>query len=113
MTTITVDANRIEAAARALLDEKVAAVRVLAAARQAREDQRAALTEAERNDTAAYTAALRAGWTADELKRVGLDAATKRAPGRPRSSTPRNGGRSTAATHTSAPETPSEDSHSG
>ncbi|MFC6853905.1 hypothetical protein [Aquipuribacter hungaricus] len=83
-TSARLDTDRIEVAARALLDDKITAVRGLAAARQAREDARAGLAAAERHDAAAYTAALRAGWTTDELKRVGLDAPTSRAPGRPR-----------------------------
>lgn len=92
MTTPTVDTDRIEAAARALLGSKVTAVRTLAEARQQREERRAALAESEREDASAYAAALRAGWTADELKRVGLDASSKRTPGRPRTTR-----RSTAA----------------
>lgn len=116
------DTDRIEAAARALLDDKVTAVRALAQARQRREDARAALTEAEREDSAAYTAALRAGWTADELKRVGLDALGKRTPGRPRTTTgtknrtttqTTTGGRSEAATPSPGPGSSSADSPAG
>lgn len=101
MTTPLVDADRIEAAARALLDHKVTAVRVLAEARQQREDARTALIDAERGDATAYAAALRAGWTAEELKRVGLDGPNRRAPGRPR--TPRRG------TGAAAPAAPTDD----
>lgn len=120
------DTDRIEAAARALLDDKVTAVRALAQARRRREDARAALTEAEREDTAAYTGALRAGWTADELKRVGLDAPGKRTPGRPRTTTgtknttgtqtttqTTTGGRSEAATPSPGPGSSSADSPAG
>lgn len=96
--TTTLDTDRIAAAARALLDDKVTAVRTLAEARQKREDAKSALTDAERGDAAAYAAALKAGWTADELKRVGLDAPTRRAPGRPR-----NTRRSTATSSSPAP----------
>ena len=119
MTTDSLDTDRIEAAARALLDGKVAAVRTLAHARQAREDARAALADAERVDAAAYAAALRAGWTTDELKRVGLDAPTKHATGRPRTSraartsTTKDAGRSAAATPSTAPDSSSADSPTG
>ncbi|MFC3687311.1 hypothetical protein [Aquipuribacter hungaricus] len=112
MATPRLDTDRIQAAARALLDDKVKAVRVLAHARQAREDARAALEQAERADTAAYTAALRDGWTADELKRVGLDAPTKRAPGRPRS-TAKTSGRSTAAASSPGPDSAPADTAAG
>jgi len=78
------NANRVETAARELLDSRIQAVRSLATARQAREDKRAELDQAERADAAAYTAAQRAGWTTDELRRVGLDQPTRRSPGRPR-----------------------------
>jgi len=108
MTTPLLDTDRIEAAARALLNDKITAVRVLAEARQKRQDAKTALTDAERGDTTAYAAALKAGWTADELKRVGLDGPTKRAPGRPRS--PR---RSTAAATSTAPTVAPESSTAG
>lgn len=104
--TTTLDTDRIAAAARALLDDKVTAVRTLAEARQKRENAKSALTDAERGDAAAYAAALKAGWTADELKRVGLDAPTRRTPGRPR-----NARRSTA-TSTSTTPTPASASAS-
>ncbi|MFC7164488.1 hypothetical protein ACFQL5_19550 [Aquipuribacter hungaricus] len=78
------DTDRDEAAARALLDDKITAVRGLALARRHRDDARAALVAAERDDATAHAAALRAGWTTEELRRVGLDAPTARTPGRPR-----------------------------
>ncbi len=119
MTTKSLDTDRIEAAARALLDSKVTAVRTLAHARQAREDARTALTDAERVDATTYAAAMRAGWTADELKRVGLDAPSKRNPGRPRtprtprSNGPTSAGRSAAATPSPAPNSSTADSPTG
>ncbi len=81
---MTIDTTHIEAAARALLDDKIGAVRDLAVSRQAVADRRAQLDEAERVDAAAYAAAQRVGWTPDELKKVGLNAPTRKAPGRPR-----------------------------
>jgi len=74
----------VESAARDLLEHRIAAVRALAKARQLRLDKRAELDAAEREDAAAFAAAERAGWTPDELKRVGLDAPDRRLPGRPR-----------------------------
>ncbi|WP_380163360.1 hypothetical protein [Jannaschia sp. R86511] len=106
--TTSLDTDRIAAAARALLDDKVTAVRTLAEARQKREDARSALSDAERGDTTAYTAALKAGWTTDELKRVGLDAPSKRAPGRPRSNR-----RGAAASTSTAPTSTSDDTAAG
>ena len=84
MGTTTVQIDRVEAAARALLDDKVQAVRALARSRQQRDTARAAALVAERDDASAWAAALRAGWTADELRRVGLEAPATRLPGRPR-----------------------------
>lgn len=79
-----IDTAAVEAAARALLDTKVASVRTLAHARQHRIDKQAELGEAERADAAAYAAAQRAGWTSDELRKVGLDQPARKAPVRPR-----------------------------
>lgn len=119
MTTNSLDTDRIEAAARALLDSKITAVRTLAHARQAREDARAARAAAERVDAAENVAALQAGWTADELKRVGPDAPTKhdtgrsRTPRATRTSTTKSAGHSTAATPSTAPDSSSTDSPTG
>ncbi len=71
------DVQRVEDAARALLDDRITAVRTLAVARQHRHDKRNDLQDAERADAAAFAAALRAGWTRQELKQVGLDDPTR------------------------------------
>jgi hypothetical protein len=71
-------------AAQRLLNDRVDAVRALAKSRQARNDVRAQLDEAERADAAAYAAAQRAGWTAEELRKVGFDEASRKPVGRPR-----------------------------
>ena len=84
MTTTDVTTKTVEDAARALLDHRIAAVRDLAITRQARNDKRAELEDAERADAAAYAAAQRVGWTTDELRKVGLDEPDRKAPGRPR-----------------------------
>ena len=57
MTTQELNADRVEAAARALLDDKVTAVRDLVTARQDRDVKRAELVEAERADAARYAPA--------------------------------------------------------
>src|SRR5688500_10227354 len=76
----------VEEAARALLENRIDAVRVLARARQNRIDKGAEFDIAEREEAAAFAAAQRAGWSVDELKRVGLDQPARKAPGRPRRS---------------------------
>ena len=77
--------------ARDLLDKRIQSVRDLVTTRQAVTDLRAQLDTAERDDAAAYTAALRDGWTTDELKQLGLpEPATKprtRKPSKPASAT--------------------------
>jgi hypothetical protein len=72
--------------ARNLLDPRLAPIRELAAARAARNETWRAADEAETADAKAYAAATRAGWTESELRAVGFEAPTKRAPGRPRKS---------------------------
>lgn len=71
-------------AAQRLLNDRVDAVRALAKTRQQRNDARVQLDEAERADSASYAAAQRAGWTPEELRKVGFDEPERRAPGRPR-----------------------------
>ncbi len=71
-------------AAQRLLNDRVDAVRTLAKARQQRIDARAQLDEAERADAIAYAAAQRAGWSTDELRKVGFEEPGRKAPGRPR-----------------------------
>lgn len=78
--------TNIEDAARALLENRIEAVRALAHARQGRIDKRGELDVAERAEAAAFAAAQRAGWSATELKKVGLDQPSRQAPGRPRRS---------------------------
>jgi len=83
MSPQTVDPDRVEKEARQLLDAKVAVVRLLATARQKVAHRQAALEEAEREDANCYSAATGAGWTAEELRKVGLPAPSRRPPGRP------------------------------
>jgi flagellar biosynthesis/type III secretory pathway protein FliH len=79
-------------AAQRLLNDRVDAVRTLAKARQQRLDARAQLDEAERADAMAYAAAQRAGWSTDELRKVGFEEPERKAPGRPRRARSARGG---------------------
>ena len=105
MTTTELNPDAIEAQARQLLDARVATVRELVAARQSAIDARTALAEAERLEAASYAAAERAGWSVDELQKLGLASGSRRTPGRPRTR------RAMTKTHpapaaSSAPESP-------
>ena len=77
-----------EQAARRLLDarrdEKIVSIRELAVARQAKLDAAAAADQADRADAASWAKALRNGWTEADLREVGYEPPTRRAPGRPR-----------------------------
>ena len=66
------DPDTTETRARALLDKRIQSVRDLVTKRQTVTDLRTQLDTAERDDHTAYQAALRDGWTADELKQLGL-----------------------------------------
>jgi len=80
----TPTADELEATARALLNDRISAIRTLAHTRQALEKARAALNAAEKADADAYAAARRAGWSADELRKFGFGVVTRRRLGRPR-----------------------------
>lgn len=67
-----------------MLDARLAVIDRLAGATVAVRDARAALDTAERDEAAAYTAATKAGWTDEELRRLGLTKPGRRSPGRPR-----------------------------
>lgn len=66
-----------EAAARKVLDHRVAAVRNLAETRAALGRAREALVDAEKADTATWAATLRAGWTDADLRKVGFEPPTR------------------------------------
>lgn len=87
---LTVD-EAVERATRAQ-DDKIAAIRDLAKGRQALADVKAdaarkladlerenaeRISTAERDDVRLYGAATKAGWSADELRKIGFDAPTK------------------------------------
>lgn len=59
--------------ARALLDSRIESVTSLVKARQRVVDLKEQLVEAERGDKRAYVRAIKDGWSADELKKHGLE----------------------------------------
>src|SRR4051812_2069179 len=75
--TKMLDIEQIELDARRVVDAKVATVRRLAQARQARFNAAAALDAAEISDVEAYNAALGHGWSDAELRQLGLDEPSK------------------------------------
>lgn len=69
----------VETRARDLLDGRMASVRGLVKSRQTVADLHEQLAEAERADVRAYNAALADGWSAEELKKLGLAEPDKKA----------------------------------
>lgn len=88
MTQAQPSGQDILAAARRLQEDKLAAVEAVAGTRariaEIRAKFEAQLVEVEREDAVAYQAALKAGWAEDELRKVGIAAPARQAPGRPR-----------------------------
>jgi hypothetical protein len=78
MATIDIEQTRNQA--RALFDSRIESVTALVKTRQRTTDLKEQLTEAEREDKRAYVRATRDGWSAEELKKLGLEsgAATRR-----------------------------------
>ena len=74
----TLDAGALEQRARQLLDSRIASVRTLVSARQAVAELQAKLADAEREDARLYQAALRDGWTVEELRQLGLTEPAKK-----------------------------------
>jgi len=82
----TLDLEQTRNQARALLDSRIESVTALVKSRQRINDLRDQLVAAERDDKRAYVQATRDGWSADELKKLGLEpAAVKRRRTRKRS----------------------------
>lgn len=76
--------------ARALLDSRIESVTSLVKARQRVADLKEQLAEAEKDDKRAYVRATKDGWSADELKKLGLEnsaAGRRRTPPRKSSQT--------------------------
>ena len=82
MAIIDIEATKNQA--RALLDSRIKSVEELIKARQHVTDLKEKLAAAERDDKRAYVKATRDGWSADELKKLGLEPA---AAGRRRTTT--------------------------
>lgn len=82
MATISIEQTQTRA--RALLDTRIESVTALVKARQRVTDLKEQLAEAEKDDKRAYARATQDGWSADELKKLGLE---NSAAGRRRSST--------------------------
>lgn len=77
MANLDIEQTRNQA--RALLDSRIESVTALVKSRQRITDLRDQLVAAERDDKRAYAQATRDGWSADELKKLGLEpAAVKR-----------------------------------
>lgn len=73
MAIIDIEATKNQA--RALLDSRIKSVEELIKARQHVTDLKEKLAAAERDDKRAYVKATRDGWSADELKKLGLEPA--------------------------------------
>lgn len=72
------DPQQAEEAAQRLLNDRMDYIRRAITARGALDEAREALKEAEKNDVQAFQAAVNnGGWTADELKKIGLAAPDK------------------------------------
>lgn len=83
------DVEAIEQTARALLDDRMSVIRSLASTKKRRKEIQDALAEVDREYGKEFVAAQRAGWTEDELGRLGFEEPTRRPAGRP----PRGGAR--------------------
>ena len=72
------DPQQAEEAAQRLLNDRMDYIRRAITARGALDEAREALKEAESNDVQAFQAAVNnGGWTADELRKIGLTAPEK------------------------------------
>lgn len=107
---MSINIDETEKQARALLDARIESVRAVVNARQTVADLRDQLAAAEREDARLYNAALRDGWSADELKKLGIaepekaPKARKRAPRKKTSATPSAPSSASAAEQPDAPE---------
>lgn len=86
----TLDAQTTETKARKLLDNRINSVRELVTARQSLDELREQLAAAEAADVKAYRAALSDGWSADELRKLGLDEPDKKQRVRRRAAAPKS-----------------------
>ncbi|MHC8609957.1 hypothetical protein ACW4FP_20160 (plasmid) [Paenarthrobacter ureafaciens] len=87
MANLDIEQTRNQA--RALLDSRIESVTALVRSRQRITELRDQLVAAERDDKRAYVQATKDGWSADELKKLGLEpAAVKRRRAAKRSAVP-------------------------
>lgn len=82
----TLDLETAERQARELLDSRIVSVRELVIARQRLAELRDQVDAAERDDVRLYSAAVSAGWSTDELRKLGLAEPEKKARARRRTS---------------------------
>jgi hypothetical protein len=82
-----IDIEQTRNQARALLDSRIESITTLVKIRQRVADLKEQLADAERDDKRAYVRATKDGWSADELKKLGLEPA---AAGRRRKAAARN-----------------------
>lgn len=68
-----INIERTQEQARALLDSRIKSVTALVKARQRVADLKEQLAEAEKADEPAYVRAAKDGWSADELRKPGLE----------------------------------------
>jgi hypothetical protein len=71
MANLDIEQTRNQA--RALLDSRIESVTALVKSRQRVADLKEQLAEAEREDKRAYVRATKDGWSAEELKKLGLE----------------------------------------
>ncbi|MDF9277416.1 hypothetical protein P4U43_06370 [Arthrobacter sp. EH-1B-1] len=69
----SIDIEQTQQQARALLDSRIDSITALVKARQRVADLRHQLAEAEKDDKRAYVRAAKDGWSAEELKKLGLE----------------------------------------
>ncbi|WP_250444033.1 hypothetical protein [Actinotalea sp. C106] len=91
MATRGLNAEDTERQARALLDSRINSVRALVTARQQLAELREQIAQAEREDLRLYNAALSDGWSADELRKIGLGEPEKKARVRRRATASQRG----------------------
>jgi hypothetical protein len=101
----TIDATAAGTAARTLLENHMTPIRDLAAAYTETERLRAALAEAGKHFSKAYTAVENLGWTPEELRKLGFTAPS-RPRCQPKSTTPKPANRGRRLPRTPMPPSP-------
>lgn len=81
--------EEVERRARQVLDARIESVRALVTVRQHLAEAREQLDQAEREDVLAYNAAVAAGWTPEELRKLNLGEPEKKVRVRRRAATRR------------------------